>query len=266
MSIVTLTTDWGYKDFYLGKFKGRLISEVPNVQIVDITHNIKKYDINATAFITQNACFDFPTNTIHLIDVAAMKSHVLVVCNEQYFLCSDNVIPSLLFYGKEIEIYSLKTSDLKTNFIALDLYIPIIKMLYEGKKPEQIGERQVSFANIERPCRFAKLNDYIECHVIHIDNYGNATLDITEEEFKSILSNQPTNDFYIVAAHGTCITQISPLIIDKDDCIPILGVSSSGFLQLALSRSSYIDMFHNKDMIPSNMQIPIHIYLGQAKK
>ena len=69
MQIVTLTTDWGYGDYYMGVVKGRLYSTIADVQVVDITHNIRKYDNLSAAFVVKNACFEFPEGTIHIIDV-----------------------------------------------------------------------------------------------------------------------------------------------------------------------------------------------------
>ena len=74
MQIVTLTTDWGYSDYYIGVVKGRLYSTIEDVNVVDITHNIRKYDLLAAAFVVKNACLEYPEGTIHIIDVDSYET------------------------------------------------------------------------------------------------------------------------------------------------------------------------------------------------
>ena len=70
MPIITLTSDWGYRDPYLGAVKGALLRQIPGVVIVDISHDIPKYHIRQAAFIIRNYYRDFPEGTIHIIGVS----------------------------------------------------------------------------------------------------------------------------------------------------------------------------------------------------
>jgi len=283
MQILTLITDWGYKDFYTGKFKGRFFSSVADVQIVDITHGIRKYEKKTAAFIASQACFEYPAKTIHVIDVASNKNHVLVVCEDQYFLCSDNKIPSWIFHDKKVEIYSLNelTASLDTaNFIALDIYIPVIKMLVKGINPSKIGIKIEKFAEFERISRFTMLDFHpkgkgkmIECHSICVDDYGNTIIDITKKEFDEFLLSNETQDFYIEVDLESPIEKISSNYRDESSDTdkwgepkPILSVSASGYLEIALCDDNFHAMSnknpYGKRIIPRTF----YIYSGKPKQ
>ena len=69
MQLITLTTDWGHKDWYCGKIKGLLYSMVRDAEVVDISHDIPKFDLRSAALVVKNACLNYPENTIHIIDI-----------------------------------------------------------------------------------------------------------------------------------------------------------------------------------------------------
>ena len=83
MSIVTLTTDFGQKDYYGARIKGAVLSRTPQSVLVDITHFVPCYNIVQAAFIFKNAWESFPEGTIHLLtvndldDAACRKKPVL---------------------------------------------------------------------------------------------------------------------------------------------------------------------------------------------
>ena len=100
-SIITLTTDFGIKDHFLGSVKGALYLNIPDVKIVDISNNISPFNIIEAAYIIENSYKSFPKNSIHIIGVDSEftpeKKHLAVYLDEHYFICADNGILSLLF-------------------------------------------------------------------------------------------------------------------------------------------------------------------------
>src|SRR3989344_8200052 len=101
MPIITLTTDLGSTDFYVGSLKGAILSQLADVTIVDITHNIPLYDFSKAAFIVRNCYRDFPKGTIHVIGVNpetdAETTHVAIEYDGYYFIGADNGVFSLIF-------------------------------------------------------------------------------------------------------------------------------------------------------------------------
>ncbi len=101
MSIITLTTDWGIKDYYLASLKGAILKQIPDVNIIDISHDITPFDLNEASYILRNSWKDFPEDTIHLIGISSEASpdqpHLLIKEKGQYFIGADNGIFCLLF-------------------------------------------------------------------------------------------------------------------------------------------------------------------------
>ena len=100
MSIITLTTDYGLKDHFVGALKGKLLSEYPEVTIIDISHHIDPFNIAEAAYIIGAAYSSFPKGTVHLIGVDIElnenNQHIAMQWNDHYFICADNGILSML--------------------------------------------------------------------------------------------------------------------------------------------------------------------------
>ena len=100
MAIITLTTDLGLKDHYVGSVKGSILSRFPEASIIDISHQIPTYNIQDAAYIIKNAYPNFPKGSIHIIGIKAeqtsQSSHVIVFSDGHYFISADNGIFSFL--------------------------------------------------------------------------------------------------------------------------------------------------------------------------
>jgi S-adenosyl-L-methionine hydrolase (adenosine-forming) len=111
MTILTLISDWGLNSHYQASVKGSILKQIPEVQIVDITHTLRPFDIMNCSFILRNAFPDFPAGTIHIIGVnteASTKTpHIVVKHNDMYFIGADNGVFSLLFEDQPIEAIEL---------------------------------------------------------------------------------------------------------------------------------------------------------------
>ena len=111
MPIVTFTSDFGLNDYYVALIKGAMLCENPNLNIVDITHNINNYDIVQAAFILKNSYESFPKGTIHILSVNSFhdrkRKFLAIRHNEHYFVGPDNGIFSLLFDEIPKDIYKL---------------------------------------------------------------------------------------------------------------------------------------------------------------
>src|SRR6266542_1395099 len=101
MAIITLTTDFGLKDHYVGAIKGTILNRLSTVTIIDISHNIEKYNLLEASYILKESYPNFPANTVHIIgintELANSGGYVLVKQYDHYFIGADNGIFSLLF-------------------------------------------------------------------------------------------------------------------------------------------------------------------------
>ena len=199
MAIITLTTDWGTKDHYLASVKGSLLSNIDNVDIIDISHDILPFDIYQTSFIFKNCYLNFPDGTIHIIgvnsDASIDQPHVVIYCNNQYFIGADNGIFSLIFGKQEkeiIEIDIMQDSD-KYTFSTKDVFVKAAKHLAMGNNISELGikrEKIKEYMSFEPIVEIDEDIISITGKVIYIDRYENAITNISEELFYEYAKNR----------------------------------------------------------------------------
>ena len=131
MSIITLTTDFGNKDFFVASVKGAIISGVKNALIIDISHEIQPYNHSEAAYVLKNAYKTFPKGTIHIIGVESELTpenrHIAMLFEGHYFIGSDNGIFSMikddLKAEKIVEINIHKNES--PSFYVLDAFVKV---------------------------------------------------------------------------------------------------------------------------------------------
>ena len=120
MPIITLTTDWGLRDHYLASFKGELMSRSPDIQLVDISHEIEHFDILQASFVIRNCFEKFPKGTLHFIGIAGniteknkndQRNFLVVKSNGHYFIGEDSGIFSLILGETDKEIFRLPVAE-----------------------------------------------------------------------------------------------------------------------------------------------------------
>ncbi|TWP22720.1 hypothetical protein ETU10_08980 [Apibacter muscae] len=190
MPIITLTTDFGLNDFHVPALKGCIYSQLPEVVVVDISHEIMPFDLLETAFVVRNSYQSFPRGTVHIIGVDALSSpHVKPMAAEihgHYFICNDNGILSLITEGGVIhEMYEITINPYEDiNYLLKDLFIPVACHLARGGKLELIGRKTSDYRVLTeyKPLEKADENSLIGM-IIYIDNYGNAVTNIKKDRF-----------------------------------------------------------------------------------
>lgn len=186
MAIITLTTDLGLKDHYIGSVKGSILSRFPEAAIIDISHQVPTYNIQDAAYIIKNAYPNFPKGSIHIIGIKAeqtsQSSHVIVFSDGHYFISADNGIFSFLDSAIE-KIIELPASI--STFPTRDVFAVAATAMAKGVKMEELGKTKESL--LERmPFRAATMDDMIRGTVEYIDSYGNVMCNITQTLFNQV--------------------------------------------------------------------------------
>lgn len=191
MSVITLITDFGTKDHYVGSVKGALYSELNELRIVDISHSISPFNIIEAAYIIENSYKNFPIGSIHIIGVDSEKTpeqnHLVIKLDGHYFICADNGILSLLTTKIKAEkIININVhNELPTTFSVLDVFVKIAAHIYRGGSIDLVGskiEKLKELYNIN-PILNEKTNEIIG-NVIYVDNYENVVTNITKKIFQ----------------------------------------------------------------------------------
>lgn len=243
--IVTLTTDWGYRDFFAGMVKGKLYSYIPGVTVVDITHGIDSYDLRAALFVARQACPGFPKGTIHIIDVRSSFSpdtpFIVAYRNGQYYICTDNGLPYSLFGDDPSDIVAIDNLGPESRFLtfaANDLFCKVAAMISHGSSLSDLGSPVQRLTHIT-PYNNTLQPDGLTTYIAYIDAYGNADLHITYDEFERLRQGRP----FDMTVHEIHLSDISPSYFSASSAgnnraSVLLTVSSTGHLQIAIREGS----------------------------
>jgi S-adenosylmethionine hydrolase len=191
VSVISLITDFGTKDHYVGSVKGALYSELNDLRIVDISHSISPFNIIEAAYIIENSYKNFPIGSIHIIGVDSEKTpeqnHLVIKLDGHYFICADNGILSLLTTKiKPEKIININVhNEFPSTFSVLDIFVKIAAHIYRGGSIDLVGskiEKLKELYNIN-PILNEKTNEIIG-NVIYVDNYENVVTNITKKIFQ----------------------------------------------------------------------------------
>ncbi|HFA51985.1 MAG TPA: hypothetical protein ENJ95_23460 [Bacteroidetes bacterium] len=233
MSIITLTTDFGQKGYYLAVLKGTILRADPELQIVDISHHVKPYDIVQGAYILKNAFRHFPEGTIHLACVDNLSSSPSLIAFEQdghFFIGPDNGIFSLMFGHVPKEVFRLDI-DKKNPFPLNGAMAKAAAHLAAGKPLFEIGlpagetERRIALQPVISTSQ-------IRGSVIYIDHFENAIVNISHELFEKTRNKRRFKLFF--KRHDP-ITQLSRCYHDVAIGETLCLFNDAGYLTIAIN-------------------------------
>jgi len=241
MPIITLTTDLGIKDHYVGVLKGTILKSCEDVTIVDITHQIPTYDILKAAFTIKNCFSEFPKGTIHIIGVnPEINSTTLFLAVEyegQFFIAADNGVFSLIFDQQPERVFELNigTNPDDLTFPTKDIFAKAACHLANDGTLEMIGKKTNDW--LERSFfRALSVGNIIKGMAIQIDHYGNIITNIEEPFFKAFAQGR---NFAIEFHKGDYdITSISKFYSDVPEGEKLALFSSSGLLEIAMNKGN----------------------------
>lgn len=184
MTFLTLTTDFGQSSFYLASFKGLLYSNCESVQIVDISHETKPYDIEQASFQLKNSWKNFPEKTVHILRVGEARGKnnrfVAIERENHFFLMPDVGLISLLFDIPPREVVNLQNEQENVNtgtFLA-----KVAHHILQFHTLEGLGEFSSNYKeSLSRKPAISPA--FIRGSVAHIDRYGNVITNITKQLF-----------------------------------------------------------------------------------
>jgi S-adenosylmethionine hydrolase len=225
--VITLLTDFGTADYFVGAVKGAILSVNPQAVIVDITHELPPQDIAVGAFTLLAAYKTFPAGTIHVgvVDpgVGSARRPIIMSANEQYFVGPDNGLFTYI-YDREpsprvIHVTSERyfRASVSTTFHGRDVFAPVAAALSNGVALGDFGaeiDDAVRLPSLETPLR-----------IIHIDRFGNCVTNITRAEKGIVVNGRTISEFRQFYGEG-----------DDESLFAIWG--SAGFLEISVNGGS----------------------------
>jgi S-adenosyl-L-methionine hydrolase (adenosine-forming) len=229
--LVTLTTEFEEKDPHVAFIKGVLCSRCPGLSIVDLTHRIGRQNVLEAALYVAGSVPYFPDDTVHMVCVADGPSSIAVSVDNQYIVCPDNGIVSLLANKIPLsEVRRISNPDLQLThsgqvYYGRDLFAPVAAHLASGGAFSDVGEVIENVKELNFPWA-AKEGKLIKGQVIYVDHFGNLMTNISENALSGINAD-------VVEVGGFPIHGISETFSDAEVGTPLALIGSAGLLEIA---------------------------------
>jgi len=198
MSIITLTTDFGLKDYFVGALKGKILSELPQAIIVDISHDIDLFNTLEASYCIEAAYSNFPKGTVHIIGVDSERvgdtKHIAMQWDDHYFICADNgILNPLMQKKKPQKIVAITIHDrLNIDLSDMDVFAAVACHIARGGLLQVIGSEVQSLKSVSVLNAIVS-DDFSEIkgQIIYIDSFGNCVTNISQIQFQDIAKGRP---------------------------------------------------------------------------
>ncbi len=251
MSFITLTTDFGTKDHFVGAVKGAIYSQLPTAKIIDITHEISPFNITETAYILKNSYKSFPKGTVHIVGVDSELSernkHIALELDEHFFVCPDNGLISMI--ASEIQPTKIVEitihNRVESSFPVLDVFVNVACFIIRGGNLSIVGKEIKEYKKlIEIQAKVSRNQNQITGGILYVDNYGNLITNITRKLFDEVGKGRP---FTIMASRYSFtkiynkyneIIPADATNISSFDGQKLALFNSAGYLEIAVYKSN----------------------------
>jgi len=243
-SIVTLTTDFGEQDYYVGAMKGVILDVSPDTEVIDLCHNVLPYDILDAAFTIAQSYRWFPLRTVHLVVVdpvvGTQRRPILVSGDRHFFIGPDNGVFSFIYPEQEkLTVWHI-TGDhyfhqpVSNTFHARDVFAAVAGWLAKGVEARQFGDEIEDYTKLTIPKPQAVNDKSWKGMVLKVDRFGNVITNIAAADCPALFA-EPTPPFKL-SAGGKDITKLVPNYAEggQGEIFALLG--SSGYLEIATNR------------------------------
>ncbi|MBV8892536.1 MAG: SAM-dependent chlorinase/fluorinase [Acidobacteria bacterium] len=245
-SIITLTTDFGLQDHFVGTMKGVMVSINPDLAFVDITHSVQPFDVFDAALSLAQAYSYFPSGTVHLVivdpGVGTARRPIVASTEKYHFVAPDNGVLSLIYEREErLSVRSISAEHyflqpLSNTFHGRDIFSPIAAYLSKGVDPARMGGEVTDFVRFAAPRPKSAGNGNLRGVVLKIDRFGNLITNITARDAPGLFRTDPP-PFKITVGRRE-VTAIRSAYAEgaAGEVFAIIG--SMGFLEIAANRGA----------------------------
>jgi S-adenosylmethionine hydrolase len=240
--IITLTTDFGTSDHFVGAMKGVILSIAPQAHMVDITHEIQPFEVTEGAFVIAEAYRYFPKGTIHVVvidpGVGSTRRPILVEMDGHYFVAPDNGVLSMVFSCGKHKVRHITNEKLflkpvSRTFHGRDVFAPVAAHLAAGVPAARFGMTINDHLRLalEKPTTKGK-KEWTGA-VLRVDRFGNLVTNLHIDDFPQV----KTHAFELKIGRES----ITRLALTFTECAPdefFAIVGSSGYLEIATNQGS----------------------------
>jgi S-adenosylmethionine hydrolase len=244
--IITLTTDFGLNDHYIGTMKGVMLGIAPEAEVVDICHAVQAFDVLDGALAIAQAYSYFPSGTVHVVvvdpGVGTARRPILLNTGKHYFVAPDNGVLSLIYAREErlqirhitAEHYYL--SPVSTTFHARDIFSPVAAYLAKGVEVAKFGDEITDFVRFNAPRPKPVDAQTLRGVVLRVDRFGNLVTNFTPQDVPALFQPQPPSFKIVVGKREITTMQNNYAEGAPNEVFGILG--SMGYLELSANRGA----------------------------
>ncbi len=251
--IITLTSDFGLRDPYVAEMKAAILSISSNVTIVDISHDIEKFNIKMGAYVLASSVPYFPKGTIHIAvvdpSVGTKRQPLLIQTKQAFYIGPDNGVLALAAKNQDIEhIYEIANRKfmlpkVSTTFHGRDIFAPAAAHLANGTSPSAFGP-EIQEITMPEFAKITKREDGLVGEVIHIDGFGNIVTNFEKSELELLKVKKAVNiklkDTKLMLKLCKAYTQAQPQE-------PLTIIGSHNFLEISVNQGNAAKHFKMKN-------------------
>ncbi len=240
-AIITLTTDFGLADHYVGVMKGVIAGINPDARVIDISHDVSSYQVAHGAFVIAQAYRYFPAGAVHVVvvdpGVGSERRPIVAQAAGQFFVAPDNGVLSQVYEREDHTVraidadrFTLKPTS--RTFHGRDLFAPVAARLSKGGRLEQFGEVVDDYTRLEPTTPRLVEPGHWRGRVLNIDRFGNVVTSFPAE----LLAESPA-EFRLVAGSLT-VDATAVTYTDAPPDAPFVIAGSSGYLEISINQTS----------------------------
>lgn len=242
--IITLTTDYGTSDHLVGTIKGVILNINPEVEIVDITHQVMPFDLLDGALAIGLSYRYYPARTIHVVvvdpGVGTHRRPILVVGDTHYFVAPDNGVLSKVYEQQSSVVVRQLTSEhyflhpVSNTFHGRDIFAPVAAWLSKSWQATSFGEEIQDYARLSLP-KPKTDGKTVKGVVMRVDTFGNLLTNLTPADVPALLESDAK--FKIRVGQGE-IRKLAQTFAQGSagEAFGIIG--SSGYIEVSMNKGN----------------------------
>jgi S-adenosyl-L-methionine hydrolase (adenosine-forming) len=244
--IITLTTDFGTNDHFVGAMKGVILDIVPEAAIVDISHAVQPYDVLDGALAISQAYSYFPTGTVHVVvvdpGVGTTRRPIIATSDGYHFVAPDNGVLSMVYAREErIHVRHITSEHyfrqpVSQTFHGRDVFAPVGAYLAKQVDSHKFGEEIEDFVKFAAPRPKPIGENRVRAVVLKVDRFGNLITNVTPQDIPALFTAKPAA--FKITVGSKEITEIHSTFAEgaPGEVFGVLG--SMGYLEIAANRAS----------------------------
>jgi S-adenosyl-L-methionine hydrolase (adenosine-forming) len=234
MTIITLTTDFGSADGYVGAMKGVILGIAPDVRLVDVSHEIAAQDVRGAGYVLGRAAAFFPRGTVHVAvvdpSVGSRRRPLLITTSQAIYIGPDNGLFTFALDEAGAAVFELDRPkfwlpNISRTFHGRDIFAPVAAHVARGVAPHALGSLIGDPVRLPTAAPLRRADGHVAGHVIHVDRFGNLITDIP--------GGWVGENRWCIEIAGRRISHFGTTYADATAGALLILVSSAGTLEIA---------------------------------